>query len=257
MPSAWRQWGHFIVLVAIALSLQGCGLDNALSLLHVKGSPHALSLLQSDDGILVRPKGTEQMAERDDDEDADVVDMPRSHEELRHPRTRQSPGFSLLSTGSETSDSSGTTDFDAIARGSDRVKKSALDKALQMDLAQQSELQDDYAKMLYLNDPDDVDKASQLAWLKMEYEDRRLAKAMLKDAPQSRRKPHLSQLQLDDTIHQGSHRPRMLNSRRHSEPAVAAPVPVARPVEQIRAAVPAPAPFKAADPADDADIADF
>jgi hypothetical protein len=259
MSSAWLTWGLCIILLAVALLLQGCGLDSALH-----GSPHARSLLQSSDRILVSPQDPkrataerveERVAEQDgprDDEDADVIDVPRLDEHHRH--TRQSPGFSLLSTGSTESDSSGSADYDAIARGSDHVKKSTLDKALQMDLDQQSELQDDYAKMLYLQDPDDVDKATQLAWLKMEYEDRRLAKAMLKDDP-SPKKHHLSQIQLGNTVgHRGGSRPRMLNTR-HVEPLATAPT--ARTVEQFRAAAPAPAPLKAANPVDDADIADF
>jgi len=270
MFPAWRQWGCSIVLLAVALSLQGCGPANALT-----GSPHSLSLLAVHDSILVSPpraKHAVRPAElqddavarpaelQDDDEDADAIDVPENEE---HRRTKQSPGFSLLSTGSsdtsESADTSDSADFDGIARGSDSVKSSTLDKALQVDLKQQKELQDEYAKMLYLQDPDDVEKATQLAWMKMEYEDHRLTKDMLKDDP-SHTKGHLrsrtgmSQLQLGNTIGK-DRRPRMLNARARSaeedserKPALSAPV------QQLAAA---PAPYKASDPSDDADIADF
>eukprot|EP00929_Paragymnodinium_shiwhaense_P119164 TRINITY_DN91043_c0_g1_i1.p1 TRINITY_DN91043_c0_g1~~TRINITY_DN91043_c0_g1_i1.p1 ORF type:complete len:322 (+),score=94.09 TRINITY_DN91043_c0_g1_i1:186-1151(+) len=45
---------------------------------------------------------------------------------------------------------------------------------------QQAELNDQYEKMLYLSDPDDIDKAMKLAWMKMEYEDQKFTGAMAK-----------------------------------------------------------------------------
>lgn len=263
MFPAWQQWGCCIVLWAAAVSLQGCGPASALT-----GSPHALSLLAVHDTILVSPpraKHAVKPAELQDDavarpaelqdDDEDAIDVPENEE---HRRTKRSPGFSLLSTGSsdtsESADTSDSADFDGIARGSDSVKSSTLDKALQVDLKQQKELQDEYAKMLYLQDPDDVEKATQLAWMKMEYEDHRLTKDMLKDDPSKtgghlRSRTGMSQLQLGNTIGH-NRRPRMLNARARSaeerKPAL--------PVQQLAAA---PAPYKASDPADDADIADF
>lgn len=248
MSSDRAHWSCCITLFGIAISLQGCSPESALH------SSHSLSLLAVNDRILINPNSPKQSGrsrELEDDEDTDVIDVPRNAEH----HTKRSPGFSLLSTGSTESDMSGSADYDAIARGSDSVKKSALDKALQMDLQQQSELQDDYAKMLYLNDPDDVEKASQLAWLKMEYEDRKLAKYMLKDDPaksgHQRRKSAMSQIQLGHT-----HRPRMLNTR--ARPAINPKAVVAQPVEQLAAA---PAPYKVAEPhpesVDDAEVADF
>lgn len=44
------------------------------------------------------------------------------------------------------------------------------------DVKQQGELEDAYANMLYLDDPDDVDKAEQVAWMKMQLEDRKFLK---------------------------------------------------------------------------------
>eukprot|EP00397_Hematodinium_sp_SG-2012_P068430 GEMP01111071.1.p1 GENE.GEMP01111071.1~~GEMP01111071.1.p1 ORF type:complete len:130 (+),score=27.01 GEMP01111071.1:227-616(+) len=42
------------------------------------------------------------------------------------------------------------------------------DSVMTVGRRQQAELNKDYAKMLQLDDPDDVEKATQLAWLKMD-----------------------------------------------------------------------------------------
>lgn len=249
MYSAWQQWGCSIILLAIAFSLQGCGLHS--------DSQHALSLVAVNNRIIVTPTSQKvaanmvrpaEMQDDKDDEDAEVIDVPSIE---AHHRSKRTPGFSLLSTGSSETDTSasGTADYDAIARGSDHVRKSGLDKALQMDLQQQTELQDDYANMLYLKDPDDVEKASQLAWMKMEYEDRKLARAMLKDDPQhpGHHRSGVSQIQIGHKT-----RPRMLNVR--ARPSGDSQKMITRPVAQVAAAAP---PNKAVDAVDDADIADF
>merc|ERR1719321_531948 len=79
---------------------------------------------------------------------------------------------------------------------------------------EQSELESAYQRMLYLNDPDDVSKASQLAWLKMEMEDRQFTRAMQGKMRHRRsRRVSLSQLGSAGRYRRGT---RMLN-RRHEE----------------------------------------
>jgi len=65
---------------------------------------------------------------------------------------------------------------------------------------QQKELNDQYEKMLYLSDPDDIDKAMKLAWMKMEYEDRKFTGAMQKRfRPKKKPRVALPQLQMLNT----------------------------------------------------------
>lgn len=76
-------------------------------------------------------------------------------------------------------------------------KWNSWDKVLNVDREQQAELNKDYYKMLQFDDPDDVEKATQLAWLKMELEDRKFLQA--EPAPRHRRSQQTSQLQLQST----------------------------------------------------------
>lgn len=60
---------------------------------------------------------------------------------------------------------------------------------------QQKELNSQYQKMLYLSDPDDIDKAMKLAWMKMEYEDRSFTGAMQNRFRPRKHPPHRVALQ--------------------------------------------------------------
>lgn len=103
--------------------------------------------------------------------------------------------------GQKTDDHS---DGDVEEAEDPRKKDAAYISQLQEDAREQDELQDAYGKMLYMNDPDDVEKEEQLAWLKMEAEDRGF---MRKQHIAERRSKRMAGIQISDI----KHRIRMLN----------------------------------------------
>jgi len=89
------------------------------------------------------------------------------------------------------------------------------------DAKEQTELESEYKKMQTMEDPDDIDKATQLAWLKIELEDRRFTRAMQQRIKRPKRLPRISLSQLGEveTLQHGwSQQPHrqvaMLNHRR-------------------------------------------
>lgn len=202
----------FLGFFACTIGLQGCALSEVER--NSKKQPGINALSEPPD----QPREAEDgEGSLDSEEDADGTD-----EERGPPTHHGVPAQSFL----QATESNTITPGEGEPRGS-------FSQLQVEDAKQQSELEDAYAKMLYLNDPDDVDKAEQVAWMKMQLED----KGFLNGRARLQNRPHKKQTARGLFL---QNRRRMLNKRRASgslsswDPA--APAPSSRPAQHLAGA---------------------
>jgi len=200
-----------ITLCAIGLSLQGCAQNRLLYAVEQKFNAFVQT---SQTGGDTSSKDTESVVVA---WNRGFVRRGRYDEDgLPHPTHAKPEGMSLLQDGNS-----------AVSHDAKLTRK-VKDWGVMMqreDDKEQHELNEAYNQMLYLNDPDDVSKAMQLAWLKMQKEDRDFTRAMKKETTADHsRHGHRGRIMLNQLSSRGTQRKRMnmLNQHYHLSTASSA-----------------------------------
>lgn len=166
-----RPVGVPAVAAACALLLQGCapksvGLLNS-SPRRLAGSVAAVQIAAGEYTSKKNPSALLQLQQPEQDESSDS----RAEDSAKEPGPpEKDPGGEMEDEGD-------------IAEGppshSSQKPRGWASVLYQEDHEQQHELQDEYNKMLYLDDPDAIDRAMRMAWDKMAREDRAVTRSML------------------------------------------------------------------------------